>query len=66
MSEPDRTIRVRRLHEQGTETDLRNTTPGERIGMMSQLAMDAWAFMGESNAESRLPRHVVRVVRRKG
>jgi len=39
-------------------------TPAERIGMMWQLAMDAWAFTGDFDAESRLPRHVVRVVRR--
>jgi 5,10-methylene-tetrahydrofolate dehydrogenase/methenyl tetrahydrofolate cyclohydrolase len=31
---------------------------------MWQLALDAWAFKGDSDAQSRLPRHVVRVVRR--
>lgn len=64
MNQPDRTLRMRKLSEQGTEFDLRDTTPEARIGMMWQLAMDAWAFMGGCNAESRLPRHVVRVVRR--
>ncbi len=66
MEPSDRSIRVTRLSDQGADVDLRaTTTPAERIGMTWQLAMDAWAFMGEPLAESRLPRHVVRVVRRK-
>jgi hypothetical protein len=67
MMEPsDRTIRVTRLSDQGNDMDLRaTTTPAERIGMMWQLVIDAWAFMGDPVAQSRLPRHVVRVVRRK-
>jgi hypothetical protein len=40
-------------------------TPAERMGMMWQLAVDAWHFMGERVAESRLPRHVVRSQRRR-
>jgi hypothetical protein len=61
MAEPARTIRVKRLHEQGSETDLKDTTPAERLSMMWQLALDAWNFKGEVLAESRLPRHVVRL-----
>jgi len=64
MSDPARDIRVRKLSEQGTEDDLRNTTAAQRIGMMWQLAVDAWAFKGECVDESSFPRHVVRVVRR--
>jgi hypothetical protein len=44
-------IQVRRLDEQGKETDLRSTNAGERLGMMWQLAQDAWAFKGEPVAE---------------
>ena len=58
------TLRVRSLSEQGQEDDLAGSTPEERLGMMWQLALDAWAFKGEKVAEQRLPRHVVRVVRR--
>ena len=65
MCSPSKTIRVTKLSEQGQEKDLRETTAEERIGMMWQLALDAWAFKGEPVAESRLPRHVVRVVRGK-
>jgi hypothetical protein len=58
-------IEVRRLEEQGRETDLRSTNAAERLGMMWQLAQDAWAFKGELVAESRLPRHLIRILRRK-
>ncbi len=64
MSDPEKTIRVRKLSEQGTERDLKDTTPAERIGMMWQLALDAWAFKGEPVDESAFSRDVVRVVRR--
>jgi hypothetical protein len=37
----------------------------EGLGMMWQLTLDAWAFMKETHAESRLQRHVVRLVRGK-
>jgi len=57
------TVRVSKLSEQGRERDVLDLTPEERIEMMWQLALDAWAFMGVP-VEPRLPRHVVRVVRR--
>lgn len=65
MTDQDRTVRIRKLTGHGAESDLQTTTPAQRLGMMWQLALDAWAFTGETVAESRLPRHVVRVVRGK-
>jgi hypothetical protein len=65
MDEPDKTIRVTRLADQGNETDLAHLTPGERMSLVWQLTLDAWAFKGEP-VESAFPRHVVRVVRRGG
>ena len=62
--ENKRQIRVVKLSEQTNDSDLKQTTPQERWAMMWQLAQDAWAFRGESRAESRLPRHIVRVLRR--
>ena len=59
-------VRVASVSEQGNEDDLRNSTPADRINMMWQLTLDAWAFMGDKFAESRLPRHVVHVRRREG
>ena len=65
MARRHRVVRMKTLHEQGTENDLQQTTPAQRLSMMWQLALDAWAFKGESLAESGLPRHVVAVVRRR-
>jgi hypothetical protein len=63
MSHANRQIvRKSTLAEQGTEDDLRDTTVEERLEMMWQLALDAWAMKGEK-VEPRLPRHVVRVIR---
>jgi hypothetical protein len=63
MSHANRQIvRISTLAEQGMEDDLRDTTVEERLKMMWQLALDAWAMKGEK-VEPRLPRHVVRVVR---
>jgi hypothetical protein len=61
MAESTRTVRIKRLHERGKETDLESTTSAERLSMMWQLTLDAWSFKGEALAGSRLPRHVVRL-----
>ena len=42
----------------------KSLSPAERMDMMWQLTIDAWAFTGSRAAESRLPRHVVRIHRR--
>jgi hypothetical protein len=57
-------VRKSTLAEQGCDDDLRYTTAEQRLKMMWQLALDAWAMMGET-VEPRLPRHVVRVIRGK-
>jgi hypothetical protein len=61
-------IRVSNLREQDRADiqDLSKTTPAERLEMMWQLTLDAWAFKGEPVAELRLPRHIVRVLRSEG
>lgn len=38
-------------------------TADERVGMMWQLALDAWAMKGEPVVEPRLQRDVVRIIR---
>ena len=66
MDDHPKKIRVTRLKDQdGVMDDLRETTPAERVGMMWQLTVDAWAFMGEDVAEQRLQRDVERVIRRR-
>jgi hypothetical protein len=53
--------------EQRAEHDYwRSLSAAERLGMMWQLALDAWAFTGDAVAESRLPRDIVSVHRRRG
>lgn len=59
-----KTLRIRQLDEDSDKDDLASTTPAQRIEMMWQLTLDAWAFTGEPIAELRLPRHIVRVLRR--
>lgn len=59
-------VRVLRGGEPEEETDLAGTTAAERIGMMWQLAQDAWAFTGEPIPEPGLSRHIVRVIRPEG
>ena len=51
------------LHAQGNEDSIPNATPAERIGMVWQLTLDAWAFMDPTSAKSKFQRHVVRVKR---
>ena len=55
--------RVTKLTDRDQDSHLRSTTPAERLAMMWQLTLDAWAFKGESIAELRLPRHIVRILR---
>jgi len=57
-------VRKTMLAEQGEEQDLDATTPAERLGMMWQLALDAWAFKGEPVADPGSTRHIVQVIRR--
>jgi hypothetical protein len=63
MLESHRDVFITRLQDQGKDDLLSSTTPEQRVGMMWPLAVDAWTFLG-AKIESRLPRHVVRVVRR--
>jgi hypothetical protein len=57
-------IKFRPLRTKGgpDEDDLRLSIE-ERIALVWPLTVDAWAFKGERVAESRLPRHIVRVLR---
>jgi hypothetical protein len=57
-------LRVLNLHETTDATDLSAQTPTERLSIMWQLTLDAWAFRGTPLAESRLSRHITRLYRR--
>lgn len=58
-------VRKMSLHNSEVSTDLRGKSPQELIGMMWQLALDAWSFKERINVEPRLQRHVVVLKRRR-
>ena len=51
------------LQEQTDDGFIADATPAERIGMVWQLTLDAWAFLDPKSAKSEFQRHVVRVER---
>ena len=58
-------VRVTTLEDDSSDFhDMRRYTPAERVGMMWQLVLDAWALQGGSDAGPRLSRDVVRVYER--
>ncbi len=60
-----RRVRVLSIRERHDHADVADLTVEQRLDMMWQLALDAWAFTGATrDAEPRLQRHVVRVYRR--
>lgn len=61
-----KSVRIVGRSESDAHPEIEAATPAQRLGMMWQLARDAWAFMegGGQHAESRLQRHVVRLRRR--
>jgi len=70
MDEPiDRSkypVQVRRLHDPEDDRYVMSLTPGQRMEMVWQLTLQAWAFKEGLDVEPRLRRDVVRVVRREG
>jgi hypothetical protein len=63
-----RNILVRKisLHNLDDGTDLKDKSPQQLMGMMWPLALDAWSFKENLNAEPRLQRHVIVLKRRSG
>ncbi|MBI4539115.1 MAG: hypothetical protein HY704_06345 [Gemmatimonadetes bacterium] len=50
----------------GERDAVRDLTPADRLAMVWQLTLQAWAFKGEIDGEPRLRRDVGRVIRRGG
>jgi hypothetical protein len=59
-------IRKTSLSNSDSNDDLRDKSPQQLLGMMWQLALDAWSFKENLNAEPRLQRHVVVLKRHRG
>lgn len=64
--ESGKTLKIVDRNQSDAHPEIEVASPAERLGMMWQLALDAWAFKegGGQHAESRLQRHVVRLRRR--
>jgi hypothetical protein len=67
MATNRKNYRVQKLDRHvGFDDDLKDARPEDRLAMVWPLTVDVWAFMGYDIAQSRLSRHIVRVVRREG
>lgn len=65
MDRKDIKIKISTLDKQGTENDLSEFSPADRIKMVWQVTLDAWSFnKNNSDAQSRLLRHIVRIHRK--
>ena len=59
----DYPVRKTTLARQGTERDVRDLTPAERIAMVWTLSVQAWKFKEPTADERRLRRQIVRTIR---
>jgi hypothetical protein len=58
-------VRKGRLHDPDDDSYVLSLTPAQRMEMVWQLSLQAWAFKEGLDVEPRLRRDVVRVVRGK-
>ena len=54
MAREDCVVRVHKRTDQRPDTDLEQTTPAQRLGMVWQLTLDAWAFTDEAWPERQI------------
>ncbi|MFZ4984684.1 MAG: hypothetical protein ACOYLF_04395 [Blastocatellia bacterium] len=59
-------IRIITKSEADQEDDLKGLSPGDLLGMMWELALNAWSFRMSIDVEPRLQRDVVVLNRGKG
>lgn len=57
-------VRKTRMGEASVQTSTPVLDASEAVAMSWPITVDAWTMTGKFNAESRLQRHVVRLVRR--
>jgi hypothetical protein len=57
-------VRKSTLAEQGYEDDLTHLSMGERMAIVWQVTVQAWALAGETVTDKEFQRHVIRVERR--
>ncbi len=59
-------VRKSSLDQPDVREDLKGKSPQQLLDMMWQLALNAWAFKENLNAEPRLQRHLVVLKKRRG
>lgn len=59
-------VRQSALKKPANRDDLKGKSPQQLIDMMWQLALNAWAFKDNLNAEPRLQRQIVVLKKRRG
>lgn len=64
MQRQDYPVKNRHLQDPEPPSEYLKMTPAERINIVWQLTLDAWAFKKGERIEPRLQRHIVRIVRR--
>lgn len=57
--------RITHLHDKDEDNYIRSLSPSQRVEMVWQLTLQAWAFKEGLDYEPRLRRDVVRIIRRK-
>jgi hypothetical protein len=58
-------VRKTSLHNAESDGGLKDKSPEQLLGMMWQLALNAWSFKENLNAEPRLQRNVIVLKRRR-
>jgi hypothetical protein len=58
-------VKLKHLSDESLRLDPEPVAPGEGLAMIWRLTLDNWSFMKGNHAESRLQRHVGRLVRGK-
>ncbi len=59
-------VNLKRLHDIDKDDYIGSLSPSQRLEMVWQLTLQAWAFKEGLEHEPRLPRSVVRTIRLKG
>jgi hypothetical protein len=59
-------VRKSSLHSPTNRDDMKDKSAQQLLDMMWQLALNAWAFKENLNAEPRLQRHIVVLKKRRG
>ena len=58
-------VQLKRLSDEKARLDPEPVPAGQGLSMIWRMTLDNWSFVKESHAESRLQRHVSRLVRGK-